>query len=275
VSPRILDSVNATLLAALAEPNRLRIIELLGAAPRSVGEIAAKLRLRQPQVTKHLQTLERAGLVTAHPLGQRRIYALQRGTLRELGRWLAKFEVDLPSEDALQQYQAAIEAEHVLAELGQSATPRRLAFKRELPAPASRVWRAWTSADEVRQWWAPAHFTVVECTVTPVVGGRLRTVMAEGDGARYTALGRFLALRHPAVLSFELAPLDDQDEPLFRAVHHVRLADQGSSTRLSLTIRVTDAGPDAMTALAGMQIGWEQLLDKLAALIDDGGSPSV
>src|SRR5436190_15041735 len=198
----MLDSVNATLLAAMAEPNRLRIVELLGAAPRSVGEIAATLRLRQPQVTKHLQALERAGLVTVHPLGQRRIYALHRGTLRELGRWLATFEVDHPSEDALQQYRVAIEAERVLAELGQSGTPRRLAFERELRAPATRVWRAWTSADEVRQWWAPAHFTVVEGAVTPVVGGRPRLVTAEGDGARYTALGRFPALRPSAALSF-------------------------------------------------------------------------
>src|SRR5207253_11503058 len=55
--PEILGVVNATLLAALAEPNRLRIVGLLGAAPRSVGEMAAALRLRQPQVTKHLQTL--------------------------------------------------------------------------------------------------------------------------------------------------------------------------------------------------------------------------
>src|SRR5439155_17070039 len=107
----------------------------------------------------------RSGLVTVDPLGQRRIYALQRGRVRELGRWLAKFEVDHPSEDALQQYRVAIEAERVLAELGRSGTPRRLAFERELPAPASRVWRAWTSGDEVRLLWAPAHFTVVECTV--------------------------------------------------------------------------------------------------------------
>ena len=52
-----------TVLVALAEPNRLRIVELLGRQPRTVGEIAAALALRQPQVTKHLQTLEHAGVV--------------------------------------------------------------------------------------------------------------------------------------------------------------------------------------------------------------------
>src|SRR5205809_130135 len=103
--------MDAQLLAALAEPNRLRIVELLGAAPRSVGEIATTLELRQPQVTKHLQTLERAGVVTMHPLGQRRIYALRREPLRELRAWLEAFDVRLPSEDVLEQYGAAIDAE--------------------------------------------------------------------------------------------------------------------------------------------------------------------
>jgi DNA-binding transcriptional ArsR family regulator len=63
------------LLAALAEPNRLRIVELLADAPRPVGEVATALGLRQPQATKHLQTLERAGLVTMQPLGRRRASA--------------------------------------------------------------------------------------------------------------------------------------------------------------------------------------------------------
>src|SRR5215217_8656254 len=112
-------------LAALAEPNRLRIVELLEKAPRAVGEIAALLELRQPQATKHLQTLQRAGLVTMHPLGQRRIYALHREPLRELRRWLEPFEIDHPSEDVLEQYRRAIEAEQQHPDPG---TPRTLAF---------------------------------------------------------------------------------------------------------------------------------------------------
>src|SRR4051812_8761530 len=107
----ILPDVDPVLVAALAEPNRVRIVELLNAAPRPGGEIAASLGLRQPQVTKHLQTLERAGVVTMHPLGQRRIYALRREPLRELRAHLEAFDGDHPSEDALAQYARAIEAE--------------------------------------------------------------------------------------------------------------------------------------------------------------------
>jgi len=258
--------VNSKLLAALAEPNRLRIVELLGAAPRSVGEIAITLELRQPQVTKHLQTLERAGVVTVHRLGQRRIHALRREPLRDLAQWLTRFDVRHPSEDALEQYHAAIDAERRLAELGRSRRPRRFVLERDLAAPVERVWRAWTSAEDVRRWWAPAHFTVVECTVTPVVGGPLWIVMAEGDGSRYASVGRFLRLEPLSALSFELAPLAG-NRPLFRSVHEVELSPRGASTRVSMTIRVTDIGADALTALAGLQIGWEQLFDKLAALV--------
>src|SRR3954465_12353880 len=72
------------LLAAVADPARWRLVELLAERPRSVGVLAQLAGARQPQTTKHLQTLERAGLVTSERTGQRRIYALQSDPLREL-----------------------------------------------------------------------------------------------------------------------------------------------------------------------------------------------
>ena len=69
--------MNAATLSALAEPNRLRIVELLRDKPRSVNEIATRLALRQPQVSKHLRVLNSAGLVRARPVAQQRIYQLQ------------------------------------------------------------------------------------------------------------------------------------------------------------------------------------------------------
>ncbi len=78
-------------LQALAEPNRMRIIELLRDGPSSVGEIAKQLWLRQPQVSKHLRTLSDAGLVVAQVHAQQRIYRLQPQRLRELDDWLNTF----------------------------------------------------------------------------------------------------------------------------------------------------------------------------------------
>lgn len=263
--------MDARLLAALAEPNRLRIVVLLGAAPRAVGEIAATLDLRQPQVTKHLQALSAAGLVTVHPLGQRRVYALAREPLRELRAWLGTLERDHPSDGALVEYERAIAAERARAEHPARAPgTRALRLVRDLPATPPAVWHAWTTAGSVRRWWSPEHFTVADCEVDPVVGGRLRVVLAEGDGTRHQASGRFLALVAPRALTFELAPLDAGGTPLFSALHEVRIARRGAGSRLSMAARVSHPRPEATPALAGMELGWRQTLDKLAAHLAGG-----
>jgi uncharacterized protein YndB with AHSA1/START domain/DNA-binding transcriptional ArsR family regulator len=255
-------AVDQEALAALVEPNRLRIVELLGASPRAVGEIAEQLGLRQPQVTKHLQTLQRHGLVTMHPLGQRRIYALRREPLRELRDWLGRFDADLPSEDVLAQYEAAIAAERA-----RSAGPRRFEFERELDASPTAIWRAWTSADQLRRWFAPDHFEVDDCVVEPVPGGRFDVVLREGDGKRHSAAGRFVKLARPHALRFEQAPLGPSGQPLFAAVHDMRLSGRRPRTVLRLTIDVRDVRPEAAPAVAGIGFGWEQLLDRLATVV--------
>jgi DNA-binding transcriptional ArsR family regulator len=78
-------------LTALAEPNRLRIVELLRDRPRPVGDIGAALRLNQPQVSKHLRVLKEAGLVEVEPRAQQRVYGLRAAPLRELNTWLERY----------------------------------------------------------------------------------------------------------------------------------------------------------------------------------------
>ncbi len=79
------------ILAALSEPNRLRIVDLLRGGPRPVGEIGARLRLHQPQVSKHLRVLRQAGLVESHTDAQRRLYELRPQALFELDAWLEPY----------------------------------------------------------------------------------------------------------------------------------------------------------------------------------------
>ena len=83
--------MNPSTLTALAEPNRLRIVEYLREGPRSVGEIAGRLSVRQPQVSKHLRVLASAGIVAVRPVAQQRIYQLQPKPFEELDSWLATF----------------------------------------------------------------------------------------------------------------------------------------------------------------------------------------
>jgi DNA-binding transcriptional ArsR family regulator len=76
------------ILSALAEPNRLQIVELLRRKPLAVGEIVERLGMRQPQVSKHLRVLSDAGLVDVQPVGQQRFYRLRAQALKEIDAWL-------------------------------------------------------------------------------------------------------------------------------------------------------------------------------------------
>ncbi len=84
--------MNPTTFSALAEPHRLEIVELLRDGPRPVNELVDRLRLNQPQVSKHLRVLADAGLVEVKPLAQKRIYALQPKPFLELEVWLKKMK---------------------------------------------------------------------------------------------------------------------------------------------------------------------------------------
>jgi DNA-binding transcriptional ArsR family regulator len=98
-------------LIALAEPNRLRIIELLREGPRPVGEIAARLQLRQPQVSKHLRVLSDAGLVEVHRSAQQRIYRLRTEPFQAFDAWLESYRsLKEASYDRLEERLQALQA---------------------------------------------------------------------------------------------------------------------------------------------------------------------
>jgi DNA-binding transcriptional ArsR family regulator len=80
-----------TTFTALAEPNRLHIIELLREGPLSVNEIVERLGLSQPLVSKHLRVLNQAGLVRVQVNAQQRIYQLEARPFEELDSWLGTY----------------------------------------------------------------------------------------------------------------------------------------------------------------------------------------
>jgi DNA-binding transcriptional ArsR family regulator len=76
---------------AVVEPNRRRILDLLGEAERPVGELVAQLELSQPAVSKHLRILRDAGLVEVRSDAQRRLYRLRPEPLRAIDVWLTPY----------------------------------------------------------------------------------------------------------------------------------------------------------------------------------------
>jgi DNA-binding transcriptional ArsR family regulator len=71
------DQLAATALKALGEPRRIEILRLLRGGPRAVGEIAAEVDVTQQAVSQHLAVLGQAGLVEAHKIGTRSVYAIR------------------------------------------------------------------------------------------------------------------------------------------------------------------------------------------------------
>src|SRR3712207_3510654 len=77
--------------AALADPTRRTIFELVATRPRAVGEIADVVPITRPAVSQHLKLLKTAGLVLDRAEGTRRIYRANPDGLRDLRAQLDRF----------------------------------------------------------------------------------------------------------------------------------------------------------------------------------------
>jgi DNA-binding transcriptional ArsR family regulator len=86
-APTTADAFNA-----VAEPRRRRILDLLAHGERSVNDLAASLRVRQPQASKHLRVLKQVGLVSVRGSGRQRLYSLNAEPLKPIHDWVRTFE---------------------------------------------------------------------------------------------------------------------------------------------------------------------------------------
>ncbi len=82
-------------LAALADPNRRRVVELLRERPRRAGELAEATGLTPPAMSRHLRTLRGSGLVEERHDGfdaRVRVYQLRPEPMTQLADWLKQIE---------------------------------------------------------------------------------------------------------------------------------------------------------------------------------------
>ncbi|MBX3165798.1 MAG: winged helix-turn-helix transcriptional regulator [Candidatus Eremiobacteraeota bacterium] len=78
--------------AALADPTRRRIVEILSRGSLSAGEIAGRFTITAPAISQHLKALRQARLVRVRPLAQQRIYELDPAGIGELSQWLQSIQ---------------------------------------------------------------------------------------------------------------------------------------------------------------------------------------
>jgi DNA-binding transcriptional ArsR family regulator len=92
-------------LAALGDPTRRQIFELVAQKPRSVAEITRQVTVSQSAVSQHLKVLRESQLVRAEPRGASNVYRIDPAGLGQMRAWLDRFW-----SQTLAAYKVAVEA---------------------------------------------------------------------------------------------------------------------------------------------------------------------
>ncbi|NGN40956.1 SRPBCC family protein [Mesorhizobium sp. CGMCC 1.15528] len=148
------------------------------------------------------------------------------------------------------------------------ANDRELVLTRLIDAPREKVFKAWTDAELLKQWFAPLPWTTpaVEVDVRP--GGSSMFVMRDPDGNDYPNKGVYLEVVESEKLVFTDAFTEawlPSEKPFFTGV--LTFEDEGGKTRYTARARHwTKEDRDAHEKM-GFHEGWGQCADQLEALV--------
>lgn len=148
---------------------------------------------------------------------------------------------------------------------------KELTLKRTFDAPIELVFKAWTDPALMAKWWGPNEFTTPICELDVRPGGKLLVVMHGPKNTDFDLdfpmTGTYQEVVPPTRLVFTAeAVQDEKGDPQLVTLDTVTFKDVGSKTEMTLHIVVVKSTPVSAGALAGMEMGWSQSLDKLAKL---------
>src|ERR1700721_2120760 len=142
--------------------------------------------------------------------------------------------------------------------------PPPLKISRVFHARRETVFRAWSSAEHVKNWFSPQTYTVPEAIVEMRVGGAFDVCMRSPGGERHWTRGTFVEITPDAWLAIEMRTTDATGAPLFRARTEVAFSDALGGTRMDVVQTYEFIDPTvAAPMVAGAQEGWRTTLDKL------------
>jgi uncharacterized protein YndB with AHSA1/START domain len=147
----------------------------------------------------------------------------------------------------------------------QDVSVQVLVITRIFAAPRELVFQAWTDAEHVARWWGPHGFTNPLCELDARPGGEMRIDMRAPDGTLYPMRGVFHEIKFPERLVFTSRALESETgSAMLEVLTTITFSELGDQTRLILEARVIRATSQAAQALAGMESGWEQALERLS-----------
>lgn len=143
-------------------------------------------------------------------------------------------------------------------------------FTRSFAAPRELMFKLWTDAEHLAKWWGPAGFTNPVCEFDARPGGRIHIAMTGPDGTCYPMDGEVREIAAPArLVMFCTCCGDDQGNPGAEVLTTVTFHVEGEGTRVEIEARVLKVEDFARDAIAGMEQGWNESLDRLAARAHD------
>lgn len=155
-----------------------------------------------------------------------------------------------------------------LAALRANPASRTVELVRVLDAPRELVFKCWTEPKHFAAWWGPHGFTApkVELDVRP--GGGIFVLMSGPPPWQHHPMGgEFREIVPPERIVFT-SKLETDGKLLLENLNTVTLEDLGGGrTKMTVRAQVLFAVPEMTGALAGMEMGWSQSLEKLAAHI--------
>ena len=100
------------------------------------------------------------------------------------------------------------------APIQEKPAEREITITRIFDAPRETVFKAWTDAAQLAQWWGPKGFTNPVCEIDARVGGAIRIHMRSPDGSVYPMKGEFREIVPPERIVFTNIAVDARTNPL-------------------------------------------------------------
>ena len=152
----------------------------------------------------------------------------------------------------------------------------RMVVTRVFDAPRALVWEAWTNPKYVMQWWGPKGFTAPFCEMDFRVGGKFRCCMRTPDGQEFWNAGEYheIVLHEKIVSSMYFSdPEGNKVDPAHYGIEHEAIDDAYDVTLFedlgNGQTKHTFIGNETMENAknTGQLEGWNQILDKIAAVV--------
>jgi uncharacterized protein YndB with AHSA1/START domain len=147
---------------------------------------------------------------------------------------------------------------------------RRVTVTRLFAASIERVFAAWTEPEQMARWWGPHGFTIPVSQAELRPGGSFRYCMRAADGQEHWVHGTIDDIVPPSRLVTTSIVENPNGREDFAVTSEISFSDEGGRTRVAIETRARALGDEDVPPAKGIEIGWNQSLEKLESDLAHG-----